>query len=122
MNLARKVAVPGRLLSSRFGLSHNSLLQPEHRKLAIAPSVQPTCVHKDHSLVARCTDRQLLGFLFRHSLSARVLSLWKLRVPRYSDLCRRSAFADLLRRTAEHLWFHLACVVNMACALLLRVH
>ncbi|MCK1363629.1 hypothetical protein [Bradyrhizobium sp. 62] len=65
MNLGRRLV--GRAAYSRFGFSYKSFLQPEHRKIAIGPSDEPTAPYEQHQPVARFTDRQLLGFFFGHS-------------------------------------------------------
>src|SRR3954469_22583830 len=76
---------PERAFWSRMGFSQDSLLQPEHRKMAIAPSGELTAsmnvmglLHAAH--IGRCL---LSRFVMRANAGQRkrFLSFWTFRVP-----------------------------------------
>src|SRR3954462_4599598 len=86
VNLGRRVAVRSRSLSISLRLIPQECAAAGAPKASNRSVRRTNCVHKDHSLVARCTDGQLLGFLLRHSAQRQVPIVLEAQGARYSDL------------------------------------
>ena len=81
---------------SRLGVSQDSLLQPEHRKMDIAPSGELTASMKVMGLLhAAHIGRDLVSwFAMRANAgqSRRFLSFWRFRVPDVRNLLLKQCY------------------------------